>query len=404
MFFAAMFLTVSCNEAVWSDDSIISNNRHEVTLTFDVGLDSHISTRTVGNRELTSSDDWQKVSSVRVYMFRSSTENGTYTYYRPTVNETKLDYLYVPAFSGKTDVWGDDEPNWEEHELVITAMTLDDGWYRFVGIARDDIDGDSNTGSTWTFNSLTEGVTSLNSLTATVTSSGVACGELFVGEAENAPVQIDANIRLRETIIMKRAVAGVLMYVENIPATVGATDVKSIGIVRRKHTWGIDLNLDASPCFLPTGSTNSLVADGNTIVGITPSPTDYVTRYDIPSGAETANGYYVGLNPTNSIHPNSAYKGAFVTPQDAPLADCTLNMVVCDVYGKVLKQWNVKLIASGGSPVTPTLLYPLVANNLYCIGRRNIADDIDEPIDLGELPDDVIIVHGSWQAEVDIEM
>jgi len=405
MFVAALFLMTGCTNSELSDDSVISNKRHEVTLTFDMGLDSHASTRAAGNRDLTSSDDWQKVSSVRVYMFRSDTESGTYTYYRPTIHGAKQDYLYASAFSGKTEVWGDDEIPWEEHELVISAMTIDEGWYRFVGIARDDIDGDDNTGSTWTFSTLTENVTTMSSLTATVTSGGLTCGELFVGEAENAPVQINANKHLHETIIMKRCVAGVLMYVENIPTTVNSTAVKSIGIVRRKHTWGIDLNLDASPCFLPTGSPVSLVADGNTLVGVTPAPTDYIVSYIVPNAAESSNGYYVNITETGSTaHPNAIFRGSFVTPQEAPAADCTLNMVACDVYGKVLRQWNVKLVESGGASVTPTLLYPLTANNLYCIGQRNIAEDIDEPLDLGELPDDVIIVHGSWQVDIDIEM
>ena len=401
----ALLWVTSCTNSELSDDSIISNKRHEVILTFDLGLDSHASTRAAGNRQLTSSDDWQKVSSVRVYMFRSETSSGTYTYYRPTVSGVKQDYLYASDFSGKTEVWGDDEPEWEEHEMVISAMTLDDGWYRFVGIARDDIDGDDNTGSTWTFDALTEGVTTMTSLTATVTSGGLACGELFVGEAEGAPVQIISNKRMHETIIMKRCVAGVLMYVENIPTTINSTAVKSIGIVRRKHTCGIDLNLDASPCFLPTGSSTIWVADGNTLVSATPALTDYVARYEIPGGAEESNGYYVNITETSSTtHPNAIFRGAFVTPQEAPTADCTLNLVACDASGVVLKQWNVKLVESGGVAVTPTLLYPLLANNIYCIGQRNIANDIDDPIDLGELPDDVIIVHGSWQADVNIEM
>lgn len=402
---AAIVSLTGCTDGASSDDSIISPKRHEVTLTFDLGIDSQIRTRAAGNRELVSSDDWQKVSSVRVYMFRSDTETGTYTYYRPTVNASKIDYIYVPDFSGKTQVWGDDEAEWEEHEMVISAMTLDEGWYRLVGIARDDIDGDDNTGSIWTFNSLAEGVTTINALTAAVTSGGLASGELFVGEAEHAPVQINASKRLHETIIMKRCVAGVLMYVENIPASISSTTVKSIGIVRRKHTGGIDLNLDASPCFLPTGSISTLVPDGNTLVGVTPAPTDYVARYAIPGSAETSNGYYVNITETGSTtHPNAIFRGAFVTPQEAPTADCTLNLVACDVDGKVLKQWNVKLVESNGAPVTPTLLYPLVANNIYCIGKRNIAEDIDDPVDLGELPDDVIIVHGSWQVDVDIDM
>ena len=46
--------------------------------------------------------------------------------------------------------------------------------------------------------------------------------------------------------------------------------------------------------------------------------------------------------------------------------------------------------------------YPLEPNHLYSIGLRNEADGIDQPIDLGNTPAEIIMVMGSWQADVNI--
>lgn len=391
---ATIFGLLSCSQADdWADDSLIAKN--EVTLTFALDLNSQVLSRAAGNRQLTSSDDWQKVSSVRIYAFRSTSETGTYTYYRPTDDGTPLDYIYISDFSGKTDVWGDDEPNWEEHEYVSGTLKFADGWYRFVAVGRDDIDGDDNTGSTWDLASLTEGTTTYESWTAQTHSTGISCGEMFVGYTP--AVEINDTQRLHETIILKRVVAGVLMYVENISSEINSTAVRSIGIVRRKHTWGLNLTTA-----LPYGSDNSFAADGTTLVGTTPAATDFIVKYDIPAAQTASNGYYVNLSAGGTdAHPNSVLRGAFVTPQAAPATDCTMEFVYLDASGNVLKSLNVKLV---NDDMSKTMLYPLLANHLYCIGNRKQADDTDEPIDLGNLPDNYILVVGSWQVDVDIEM
>ena len=89
---ATVFGLFSCSQADdWADDSLIARN--EVTLTFALDLNSQVLSRAAGNRQLTSSDDWQKVSSVRIYAFRSASETGTYTFYRPTDDGMPLDYI-----------------------------------------------------------------------------------------------------------------------------------------------------------------------------------------------------------------------------------------------------------------------------------------------------------------------
>ena len=218
---------------------------------------------------------------------------------------------------------------------------------------------------------------------------------MFVGYTP--AVEINDTQRLHETIILKRVVAGVLMYVENISSEINSTAVRSIGIVRRKHTWGLNLTTA-----LPYGSDNSFAADGTTLVGTTPAATDFIVKYDIPAAQTASNGYYVNLSAGGTdAHPNSVLRGAFVTPQAVPATDCTMEFVYLDASGNVLKSLNVKLV---NDDMSKTMIYPLLANHLYCIGNRKQADDTDEPIDLGNLPDNYILVVGSWQVDVDIEM
>ena len=401
-----MLLCAGCSDSGQADDSLTPEKTCEVKLTFAIGLNARLSTR--AGRTLESSDDWQQVNSMRVYLFRSTTETGTYTYYRPTLDGVAKDYLYVSDFE-KTSIWGDDETTFEEHTYVTSTLELATGWYKFLAIGRDDINGDNDSGATWTFTTLTEGTTTLESLTATVTSTSLACNELFVNYDDISPLHMDGSgPAFYKEIMLRRAVAGVLMYVENIPAKIGTSDVKSIGIVRRKHTWAMNLISPSLNKPTATGSVSAQIAADGVLLetaGTIPAATDYVVRYDL-SSATVVNGYFVNTNPTNAVHPNSIYKGAFVTPQEAATADCTLELVLCDTDGKVLKSRNVKLVKSNGADVSGSLnyLYPIIANTIYQLGQRNIKDNIDEPIDLGELPSDVIIVHGSWQADVDIDM
>lgn len=398
---ATVFLlccVTSCSNGFEADDSLISKQQYEVKLTFDFGLNARLTTRAIEERALESSDNWQRVNSMRVYLFRSDTELGSYTYYRPLMAGVAQDYLYVDGFSGK-DADYTTEP-FEEHEYLVSNLKLTAGWYKFLAIGRDDINGDDNTGSKLNLDALVEGTTILESVTASVASTSLACPEIFVNYDDLVPLHMDGSRdAFYKVIELKRAVAGVLMYVENIPSVIGTTDVKSMGIIRRQHTWALTL---ASP--LPAGSASTPVAaPGATLVGQVPGAADYVLRYDL-SSATVVNDYFVDLTPSNSTHPNSIVRGAFVTPQEAPTADCTLNLVLCDAGGSVLKAWDVKLVESNGLAVTPTKLYPIEANHIYCIGQRNVTDDVDQPIDLGELPADVIVVHGSWQADVNIEM
>lgn len=392
---AMLCCTTSCSDMTEADDSLISKPMHEVTLTFDLGLNARLSTRAFAQRPLESSDNWQRVNSVRVYAFRSDTEAGTYTYYKPLEGGVEQNYIYVSAFSGKDAVYTQ-EP-FEEHEYLSATLTFADGWYKFVAIGREDINGDDNTGSQWNFTALTAGVTTMDALTAGTTSGSAACTELFIGQTDG--VEVTTAKPIHETITLFRVVAGVLMYVENIPSEISSTPVATVGIVRRKHTSGLTL---LSP--VANGSETVWAAEGSDLVGQTPAATDYIVKSENLTSSSVSNGYYVSTSPLNSAHPNSVRHGAFVTPQAAPSADNTLELVLCDASGVVLQARHIKLVASNGATVTPTLLYPLVANNIYCIGQYNETEGTDDPIDLGDVPTDVILVHGSWQADVNIEM
>lgn len=60
--------------------------------------------RNVPPRAILSSNNWQQINDVRIYLFRKNTA-GDFVYYRPAdANGTRLDYLSVEDFSLKFDI------------------------------------------------------------------------------------------------------------------------------------------------------------------------------------------------------------------------------------------------------------------------------------------------------------
>lgn len=67
----------------------VPEGMHEVEVTFNMGTSGDIQTRSV-SRPVISSDNWQRVSNVRIYVFRSENggeDNSSYTYYKPSVRQ-----------------------------------------------------------------------------------------------------------------------------------------------------------------------------------------------------------------------------------------------------------------------------------------------------------------------------
>lgn len=400
-------------------------------------------------RRIFSSNDWQQVNDVRIYAFRKNSA-GNFVYYKPYGPDgTKRDCLAAADFTLKFDIspyavwWGGDSDTNESHTYAA-RLRLAAGQYRFLAIARDDsgVTGtkpltDPDTDHTaWGWFRWQEGVTRLDQATlACSNQSVVAAAELFTGCTAQT-LTVDASTSLiRCNITLERAVAGIMMYVENIPATIKAylqddcgdvklkeIRVRSLAVVHGKTVSDQVLlaTRGAVDGRLPVTQPPAALydTDNDTEAAVKPSaaptPLRVLLKADIPQSALAVNGIYTGTAPDNTAHPNSLLKGAFVMPQKAGTDsghDCGKENYDKSLYlvflgydaaasREVALQWRPIRLASGDGQ-GDRHYYPLTANHFYAIGCRHYAEDgsslpaqYDKPVDL----------RGSASAEITVQV
>lgn len=388
-------------------------------------------------RNLLSSNDWQQVNDVRIYLFRKNAA-GSFVYYRPSDNNgTKRDYLAVEDFSLKFDLspyviwWGGDDDANEMHSYT-GQLNLPEGAYRFLALARDDRTVasarrlmDPNLAvATWGWTAWAEGTTRLETaVLACARNAELSVTELFSGYTTD-PILVDGTSGCFIcTIPLNRAVAGILLYVENIPSSMPVrgcdsrdesasrlVPVKSLAVVHgktlsdrvliasREAVAGRLAVTPDTPAASAAASAGDSEADGTPTL---PMPGYVLLRADIPAQAQVQNGIYVNLSPGNTAHPNALLKGVFVMPQQANVPagtggetyDKTLYLVFLG-YDSTLQReialgWRPIRLAGTGAGAYNPLYYPLLANHFYSIGNRRFsmqdgipALETDSPVDL----------------------
>lgn len=380
-------LTAAVLGACSGDDGVVPASAETLGVAVDITFRLDGSVQTRATRPLMSSDNWQRTTDVRIYIFRSDTEGGTYTCHKQQAMGKTFEYTYVPLFEkdtwGATDVWGDDEKGMEQHRCRLNA-NLKRGYYKLLAIGRDDISETDESGSMMALSTLDNGTTPLGDLTLTCTDA-VKAAEVFTGTSDAFCVDFE-GYETTTTIEMTRAVAGLLMYVENVPAAIGSVRVAAIGVEHVSATPGV-------------------TAYSKTACGA--ATTDVcLLKHTFDVSAPTSSGYYVNTT-TNTTdieagHPNSVCLGTFLTPQSATTAgSSSLQLVYYDADGNKLKTMKVKL-ATELHDGEDNLHYSLRANHFYSLGQRN--SDTNQPLDLGTKPDAIILVEGSWQEDVEIEL
>lgn len=391
-----------------------------VEVEFLLGTDAELSA------SVRSSNDWQQVNDVRVYFFRRNA-SGDYVYVKPLDAQGRpLDCLSAEEFTLKFGIspyvvwWGGEEDADEAHAWV-GRVRLDPGEYRFLAIARDDrhVSGarslaDPNVAvADWEWTGWTAGTTRLEDATlACARISPLAATELFCGSTSD-PVRVDGSrTAFRCAIGLERAVAGILLYIEHIPATIRAcvhdasgthhtrdVPVTGLAVVRggrlsdRVRLW----DRSAVAGTLTSVSAQTAAPDCPN----PPLPAYSLLEVAIPDHAEVRDGIYTNLTPGNTAHPDALLQGGFVLPQAEPEEagsdsgehyDRSLYLVFLGEEGaggrRIALEWRPIRLATDDSACDP-LRFPLLANHFYSIGRRafsadgtrlDAADDL--PIDL----------------------
>lgn len=358
------------------------DSRNGVELTVELTMASDMQTR--APRPLESVDNWQHVTNVRVYVFRSDTENGVFSIYQPMIKdeqgeEKKFEYIDVAAFQ-KTDIYKEDV--YESHQVFIKPQ-LPEGYYRLLAIGVDE--------EIALFKEILKDGTKWDDVLKTVEETPIT-NEFFSGYSET--INISSSVASYFIKIeLKRCVAGILLYVKNIPEKYDNNDITSIKLILAGYSQTTDIV--------------------NRVWKSEAIPSEIVLA-DFKAGDE--NDTIKNDDGTEKIR---YYSGKFLVPsRTSQLTEPTLRLVYLSSSENgtdTIKSKNVMLInASDDDYSKPELNidrygthYNLIANHLYCLGFRS--ETIKDPIDLTEelnKTDNVvrITVYGSWQADVDITL
>ena len=441
---------------------------HEVEITFNIGTRDGLHTRATrgiwddylfipdGNlipqseppRKLISSNNWQQVNDVRIYVFREN-EQGEFVYYCPeTKDGNKKNYFSVDAFSDKFKsssyaVWwgGKDDLN-EAHSYAIKPM-LPAGKYHFLAVARDDkllpdddkslTDPNTSDENVTFIDAWVEGTTVLEEATLIGTkASEIKATELFSG-CTAQPITVIGSGDFQKEIALYRAEAGLMAYIENIPAKLEAWQTVNGG----RHG---KINKGEFYNVYSIGVTNGdvlsdrvLLYDRKALQGSLPQkgqgrklPYRFLDLEGLQQYETTGSGNnltYVNTSSNNNKHPNSLLLSGFIMPQKSNTLgndenDKDFDKLYKSLYlvfytmdennlGAVpLQWWPIKLESStpatGGTVAPDPYYFPIKANQFYSLGKRKFTDDgselvEDEPIDLKKNNGEITItVHADW--------
>lgn len=231
----ATSLLVSCSASNDTPDTL-ADGSHAVKLSMRVGVSAGVVT---DSRELDTWDGAQQVNDMRIYVFRCPAEKkGTseeaYTYCAPIETEAaKKGYYTVDAFNNSEPYYSAEHQNMpEQHSYTIEPYLQNGYYYQFLAIGRDD---KYATTKVLTEPKFTENETILEDARIALTEetkNSAKLGilnttELFSGILQDEKTQEEAPVLVTEdtkyfqrTLTASRNVAGLMIYVENIPAQV----------------------------------------------------------------------------------------------------------------------------------------------------------------------------------------
>lgn len=247
----AASLLMSCSASNDAPDTL-ADGSHAVKLNMRVGVSAGVVT---GSRELDTWDGAQQVNDMRIYVFRcpvdkKGTPEEAYTYCIPIETEAaKKGYYSVDAFNNREPYYSAEHQNMPEQHLYTFEPYLQNGYYyQFLAIGRDD---KYATNKVLTEPKFTENKTKLKDARIALTEQAknsaelgiLNTTELFSGilqdekTHEEAPVLVTEDTKyFHRTLTASRNVAGLMIYVENIPAQVESNAAGDVSTVTFKPT------------------------------------------------------------------------------------------------------------------------------------------------------------------------
>ena len=392
----AASLLMSCSASNDAPDTL-ADGSHAVKLDMTVGVSAGVVT---DSRELDTWDGAQQVNDMRIYVFRcpedkKGTSGEAYTYCTPIGTEAaKNGYYTVDAFKNTKPYYSAEHQNMpEQHSYTFEPYLQNGYYYQFLAIGRDD---KYATKKVLTEPKFTENVTKLEDARIALTEEAknsanlgiLNTTELVSGilQDENthkeAPVHVTEETRyFHRTLTASRNVAGLMIYVENIPAqvesnaagdvspvtftptslSVVATGITTETLIRQKQAPA-----DAEPLTYQTLGTIDLTSNGWTV----DAKENIFKRAEDSQKGWKANSYMI----SNFMMPTP--EGKMQKSKNSAENETTFYLHYTD--GTHHRYDNIRKSTTTGDKFK----FPIEANHLYCLGAKS--KTVNQPYDLKE--------------------
>ncbi len=306
------------------------------------------------------------VAAVTIYAFKETATAGEFAYDATSTAAITLDQAWTKGdTSGKATI-------------VDAAL---DGNFQFVAVGTEEGSPFTVNPTGLNFDTFIARLTSLNPLMATPIYSGSADAALTEGEYHHV------------TITIKRAVAGIMLYLHNIPTEVN----------------------DKTPASLRLTTTTNLNNGVNlsTLEGVAPATanTDRKDLINIPLINPDEDAGIFGSNelPDGILSlPNSQLGGTYVIPTDA----VNLTLGLYDADGILITSWPIT-VPDGGN-LDPNVLYALGTKKLSTTTTGTDGPGQSDPTDDTQIDDDaldimkdqliLVEVEDAWDSIKDLEL
>lgn len=387
----AASLLMSCSASNDAPDTL-ADGSHAVKLDMSVGVSAGLVT---DSRELDTWDGAQQVNDMRIYVFRCPKDKKgnleEYTYCTPIGTENG--YYTVDAFNNREPYYSAEHQNMpEQHSYTFEPYLQNGYYYQFLAIGRDD---KYATKKVLTEPEFTKNVTTLEDARIALTEEeknsanlGILnTTELFSGilQDENtheAPVLVTEETKyFHRTLTASRNVAGLMIYVENIPAkvesnaagdvspvtftptslSVVATGISTETLIRQKQAPA-----DAEPLTYQTLGTIDLTSNGWTV----DAEENIFKRDEDSQKGWKANSYMI----SNFMMPTPEEK--MQKSKNSAENETTFYLHYTD--GKHHRYDNIRKSTTTGDKFK----FPIEANHLYCLGAKS--KTVNQPYDLKE--------------------
>lgn len=395
------------------------NEGAEQVITLAVANGNNIATR--AGRPLLSSEAGQTIENVVLYIVNSADNKIVQT-------------LTYKNWQGEADYRTEDG----KFKNIVLNKKLENGNYEIFAVGYHT----NSSYGTITDQLVSDGKFKENAV-LTLSTDGSA-EEIFAGSV--AEFSVEKEKGFKKSVVLNRQVAGVFVYVKDIPYIEGAAKLRLVGSGENNqlvlgHFANLDLDNNGTGNDIDeavvNGATSGSAFDkvltevnlSEWFINITPDENNLISTGDNYKNWKKPEFSGVTTQPT--FEKGSVFGGAFVIPFAKVESNQTLTLQLTNSENGVLRSWKVNLPTTpqytlytwngskfiGGTSVTENEnSYNIVRNNLYGIGERPSNDpgeggvdpdpnpDPDEPTPLNNKHELELIVNDNWEVIHNMEI